>query len=138
MAFEFLTTGTVFRYPYLWQREAGKGETEGRKQRPVAVALRIGRVDGLETIIVIPITTKMPEPNRFAFEIPDTEKRRAGLNPDLRLWIILDEANIDVVGRSYYLTEQKPIGCFSRSYFIPIVRQFAKHFRSAMKVDRTR
>lgn len=137
MAFESLTTGAVFRYPYLWGREAGKGETEGRKERPVAVALRIGRVDGLETIIVIPITTKMPEAGRLVSEIPDTEKRRAGLNPDLRLWIVLDEANIDVVGKSYYLAAQDPMGYFSRSYFLPLVRSFARHFRSIMKIDRT-
>ena len=138
MAFESLVTGAVFRYPYLWAREAGKGETEGRKERPVAVALRLGRIDGLETIIVIPITTKMPEAGRLASEIPDAEKRRAGLNPDLRLWIVLDEANVDVVGKSYYLADQQPMGHFSRPYFIPIVKNFAKHFRSLLKVDRNR
>jgi hypothetical protein len=138
MAFEALVTGTVFRYPYLWRREAEKGETEGRKDRPVTVALRIGRFDGLETIILIPITTKMPEPGRLASEIPVAEKRRAGLDPDLRLWIMLDEANIDVIGKSYYLRDQKPIGHFSRAYFAPIVKEFAKYFRWVMKVDRIR
>jgi hypothetical protein len=36
-----------------------------------------------------------PSPDRFAVEIPEKE-RRAGVNPSLRLWIILDEYNRDV------------------------------------------
>lgn len=138
MSFEALVTGAVFRYPYLWKQQADRGETEGRKDRPVAVAFRIGRIDDLETIVVIPITSKVPEAGRSSAEIPEVEKRRAGLDPDMRLWIILDEANMDVLGRSYYLAEQKPLGEFSKSYFLPIVREFAKNFRSVMKVDRTR
>jgi hypothetical protein len=31
-----LRTGCVIRFPYLWVREAERGETEGRKPRPVA------------------------------------------------------------------------------------------------------
>jgi hypothetical protein len=138
MAFEALITGAVFRYPYLWNREAQNGETEGRKDRPVAVSLRIGKVEGLETIIVLPITSKSPGADRRAVEIPDIEKRRAGLDPALQLWIVLDEANIDVIGKSYYLADHEPTGYFSKPFFIPIAREFAKHFRSAMKVDRTR
>jgi hypothetical protein len=138
MAFEALTTGAVFRYPYLWKHEADRGETEGRKDRPVAVALRIGQLDGLETSIMIPITSKEPAKGRLATEIPETEKRRAGLAPDVRLWAMLDEANIDVLGKSYYLADNQPLGYFSHAYFVPLVRQFAKHFRSAVKVNRTR
>lgn len=75
---------------------------------------------------------------RLASEIPEIEKRRTGLDPSLRLWIVLDEANIDVIGKSYYLMDQEPMGHFSRPYLIPLAKEFAKHFRSAMKVDRTR
>jgi hypothetical protein len=35
-----LRTGCVIRFPYLWVREAERGETEGRKARPVAVGVR--------------------------------------------------------------------------------------------------
>lgn len=138
MAFESLITGAVFRYPYLWKQQADRGETEGRKDRPVAVALRIGRIDGLETIVIIPITSKMPEAARHAAEIPEIEKRRAGLDPAMRLWLMLDEANTDVLGKSYYLADQEPLGQFSKPYFLPIVREFARHFRSIIKVDRSR
>jgi hypothetical protein len=34
----------VIRYPYLWVREAARGETEGRKLRPVTVGVRIAIV----------------------------------------------------------------------------------------------
>jgi hypothetical protein len=138
MAFEALVTGAVFIYPYLWHRQAQSGETEGRKNRPVAVTLRIGRIDGLETIIVIPITSKAPHEDQLAVELPEIEKRRAGLDPNIRLWVVLDEANIDVVGKSYYLQDREPIGHLSKSFFVPVARRFVAYFKSANKVDRTR
>lgn len=44
--YDEIQTAAVIRYPYLWSREADKGETEGRKNRPVAVGVRIARADG--------------------------------------------------------------------------------------------
>jgi hypothetical protein len=41
-----LRTGCVIRFPYLWVREAERGETEGRKPRPVAVGVRICPAEG--------------------------------------------------------------------------------------------
>jgi hypothetical protein len=138
MPFESLVTGAVFIYPFLWKRQADAGETEGRKDRPVAVALRVGRVDGSESIVVLPITTKAPHSGQLTAEIPHIEKRRAGLDPDRRLWIVMDEANLDVLGNSYYMGDPAPIGTFSRSFFVPIARQFIAHFKAAAKIDRTR
>ncbi len=46
MSFEDIQTASVIRYPYLWVREAGRGETEGRKYRPVAGGVLIARIDG--------------------------------------------------------------------------------------------
>ena len=37
MSFDQLRTGCVILFPYLWVREAERGETEGRKPRPVTV-----------------------------------------------------------------------------------------------------
>lgn len=74
MSYDDIQTACVIRYPYLWVREAQRGETEGRKERPVAVGVRVSRPDG----------DLLP---RFACEIPPIEKRRAGLDPDLRLRI---------------------------------------------------
>lgn len=75
--YEDIQTAAVIRYPFLWAREAGKGETEGRKDRPVAVGVRIPRLDG-DLVLFFPITTKQPEKARFAAEIPTIEKRRQG------------------------------------------------------------
>ncbi|MEZ2127876.1 MULTISPECIES: hypothetical protein [unclassified Sinorhizobium] len=41
MSYDLIQTASVIRYPYLWAREAGRGETEGRKERPVAVGVRM-------------------------------------------------------------------------------------------------
>ncbi len=79
-----IQTAAVIRYPYLWAREAGKGETEGRKERPFAVGVRIPRPGG-DLALFFPITTKQPERGRFAFKIPVIEKRRAGLDADRQL-----------------------------------------------------
>lgn len=137
MSFEDIQTASIIRYPYLWLREAGRGETEGRKYRPVAVGVRIARIDG-DVLLLFPVTTKEPEPGRFAAEIPTTEKRRAGLDVDLRLWIILDEYNTDVIGRSFYLEAEPPIGRFSKAFFLPIVREFIARRKSLKGVDRAR
>ena len=84
MSFDQLQTGTVLRYTYLWARQATAGETEGRKDRPVAVGVRLARKSG-DLILFFPITSKEPEASRFAAEIPPIEKRRAGLDVDMRL-----------------------------------------------------
>jgi hypothetical protein len=138
MTFAKFRTGTIFRYSYLWAREADKGETEGRKERPVAVAIRLQRPGGKDRFILFPITTKMPDPDRFASEIPDREKRRAGLDHDIRLWIILDDVNTDQIGKSFYLRDQEPLGHLSRAYFLPLVREFIARKENVRATDRTR
>nr|WP_246665340.1 hypothetical protein [Rhizobium tropici] len=85
-----------------------------------------------------PITTKQPEAWRFAAEIPATEKRRAGLDVDLRLWIILEEFNSDVIGRSFYLEPEPPIGRFSKAFFLAILREFIARRKSLTEVSRFR
>jgi hypothetical protein len=101
-----LRTGCVIRFPYLWVREAERGETVGRKPRPVAVGVRIARPKGDDVLVLFPITSRPPTSDRFAAEIPEMEKRRAGLDATLRLWIILDEFNQDILGQSFYLEPQ--------------------------------
>ncbi len=135
--YDDIQTAAVIRYPYLWHREAGKGETEGRKERPVAVGVRIARADG-DLVLFFPITTKQPERDRFAFEIPAIEKRRAGLNADRLLWIIMDEFNSDVIGHSFYLEPEPPIGRFSKAFFLPILREFIARRKSLTEVSRHR
>lgn len=68
-------------------------------------------------VLFFPITTKQPETDRFSIEIPAIEKRRAGA--DMRLWIILDEYNSDIIGHSFYLEPEPPVGRFSKAFFSP-------------------
>lgn len=135
--YEEIQTAAVLRYPYLWSREADRGETEGRKERPVAVGVRIARRDG-DLVLFFPITTKQPGTGSFAVEIPAIEKRRAGLDVDRRLWIILDEFNSDVIGHSFYIEPEPPIGRFSKAFFLPILREFINKRKVLIEVSRAR
>ena len=80
MSFDQIRTACIIYFPYLWVREAQRGETEGRKHRPVAVGIRYPEANGEDLLILFPITTQPPQPGRFAIEIPEIEKRRAGLD----------------------------------------------------------
>ena len=136
MSFDQIRTGSVIRFPYLWAREAVRGETEGRKRRPVAVGVRIPKAGGEDVLILFPITSQAPGRERFAAEVPEIEKRRAGLDIDLRPWIILDEYNQDVVGRSFYLEPEPPLGQFSEAFFLPLMRAFIARRSKARAVSR--
>ncbi|MDH2347342.1 hypothetical protein [Bradyrhizobium sp. SSUT77] len=138
MSLDALRTGDVIRFPYLWVREAERGETEGRKPRPVAVGVRIARPGGEDVLVLFPITSQPPSPDRFAAEIPEMEKRRAGLDVGLRLWIILDEYNQDTIGRSFYLEPEPPLGRFSKAFFLPLMKKFIARRASVRGVNRQR
>ncbi|EKE69185.1 MULTISPECIES: hypothetical protein [Oceanibaculum] len=135
MSFEALRTGCVIRYPYLWAREAARGETEGRKSRPTAVGIRLPRPDG-DTLLLFPITSQPPRPDCFAVEIPEIEKRRAGLDTSLRLWIVLDEYNTDIVGQSFYLEPDPPLGQFGKPWFETVLRSVIAHKKQLHAVRR--
>lgn len=136
MSFEALRTGAVIRFPYLWAREAAQGETEGRKFRPAAVGVRIPQPKGEDVLVLFPITSREPARGRFAAEIPDTEKRRAGLDGTIRLWIVLDEYNQDVIGRSFYLEPEPPLGYFSKAFFLPLLQEFIRRRSQTQAVHR--
>jgi hypothetical protein len=108
--------GDVWRYPFLWSREAASGETEGRKLRPVALALITRTAAGEAEVLMVPITSQPPAADRFAIEVPDIEKRRAGLDRHLRLWVVTDEANTDLPGRSFYFEPDGRVGAFSLQF----------------------
>ena len=136
MSFAALRTGAVIRFPYLWARQAADGETEGRKFRPVAVGVRILQAKGEDLLVLFPITSQEPARDRFAAEIPDIEKRRAGLDGAMRLWIVLDEYNQDVIGRSFYLEPEPPLGYFSKAFFLPLLQEFIRRRSQAQAVQR--
>jgi len=138
VSFEALRTGAVIRFPYLWAREAAHGETEGRKFRPAAVGVRIPKPKGEDVLVLFPITSHEPADERFAAEIPDTEKHRAGLDGTMRLWIVMDEYNQDVIGRSFYLEPEPPLGYFSKAFFLPLLQEFIRRRSQTRAVHRRR
>lgn len=108
--------GSVLRYPYLWARQAGRGETEGRKSRPCAVILSLRAGSGQTELRLCAVTTQPPQKDTHAVEIPEIEKRRAGLDGSLQLWVIVDEHNVDVFEQSFYIEPQSQIGAFSSAF----------------------
>src|SRR6266576_1250374 len=75
-------------------RKAGRLETMSDELfADLKKAVTAYEQDGDDVLVLFPITSQAPSPNRFAAEIPEMEKRRAGLDATLRLWIILDEYN---------------------------------------------
>ena len=130
--------GEVFLYPFLWKREQISGETEGRKKRPVCIAVTIAAQDGETLVFILPITTQPPLPNRHAIEVPQIESQRTGLEVHVRKWIMLDEINTDVLERSYVWDDRKPLGAFSAAFTAKVrsnLLALAKAGRAAV-VDR--
>ena len=126
-----LKTGTVLRYSFLWSREHQRGEEEGRKPRPVAVAFNIGSKIGL-----VPITTQPPASGEAGIEIPEAEKSRAGLDIGLRLWVIPDEMNIDDPAEIYYIGPDGILGQFSTAFMEKIKTEIRKAIGQLKQVPR--
>ncbi len=116
--------GDVLKYSYLWLSQSSHGETEGRKTRPTAIAITYFRKDGQTTMILMAITTKMPRDGQIALEIPLTERRRANLDWEKPLWIILNEYNVDVLENSHYFLPESVIGRFSLKFLNDVQRAF--------------
>ncbi|WP_292642862.1 hypothetical protein [Mesorhizobium sp.] len=119
----------VWRYPYLWYRQHGEGETEGRKSRPVAfVAVLPGKAGGTN-LFVLAITSTQPGRDRVAVSIPEIERHRAGLDP-IPLWVMVDEYNHDILETSAYFEPAARIGAFSPSFHKKIMFAFAAVVRT--------
>lgn len=126
MAFDDIQTGCVIEYQYLWRREALIGQIEGSKRRPSAVAFRLAGVAS-DIIYLMPITTKEPDANAIAIEVPQIEKKRAGLDLDMRQWIILSEMNADLIPGSFVLEPNAKIGMFGKAFFQTVLRQWKEN-----------
>ena len=132
--------GEVFRYPFLWKREQLSGETEGRRKRPVCIAVTVVRQDGETVVFLLPITTPPPLATRQAIEVPQIESQRVGLETHVRKWILLDEINTDIVERSYVWDDRKPLGAFSPAFTAKIRTSLLALAKAgvAKVVDRTK
>lgn len=121
MAADFPEVGQVFDYHYLWKWQALRGETEGRKKRPSCVSVLSSTASGQRVIFIAPVTSKSPEQDRVALEIPVIEARRAGLETTLPLWIMVDELNADFPDMSYVIEDRTPRGSFSPAFMGTVV-----------------
>jgi len=65
----------------------------------------------------------------------DTEKRRAGLEEELRFWTILDEYNGDIVGRSFHFEPERPRRSFSKAFFLQGMRAFIARRKGTRSVE---
>jgi hypothetical protein len=133
-----LIAGKVFHYPYLWRREGQQGETEGRKDRPVCLALAFKASDGIH-LAFLPITGTAPTGDQKAIEIPATELKRAGLDHNKRGWVIVSEFNHDILDRSFYFElSQQPLGHLGELFMTKVLKAFWPFLRSIeARVDRT-
>jgi hypothetical protein len=84
--------GLFIRYSYLWKSEAEQGREEGGKDRPCAIVLVLFDQADRQLVRVLPITHTAPRDLADAMEIPQTTKKRLGLDSE-RSWIVVSEAN---------------------------------------------
>jgi hypothetical protein len=100
------------------------------------VGVRLPRRNDADIILLLPITSQAPARSRLAAEIPATEKRRAGLATDLRLWLILDEYNQDILGQSFYLGTRAPAWTTEQSLLLPLLKAFVARRTETRRVKR--
>lgn len=131
--------GDIWRYPYLWEREALAGETEGRKPRPTVLSAVVPVTSKSTLIYLLPITGTEPITDQDSLEIPDIEIRRAGLSEYKRLWIIFNEHNRDPLEESFYFEPNANVGAFSKAFVKVIATRFARAIREnrSKMVNRT-
>jgi hypothetical protein len=112
-------------YPYLWLRQSRAGETEGRKPRPVCVAIAVVGEDNKTHLALLPISSQPPMTNQIAIPIPARERQRIGLDVDKEAWIYVSEYNYDVLGESYYLpAKPKSAGSVSAALLKELLSAF--------------
>jgi hypothetical protein len=93
--------------------------------------------DGNTHLVLLAITTQPPQMGRVTLEIPDIERRRAGLGDLQQSWIVVDEYNYDIVEHSWYIEpHQEVLGRFSKSFMMKIAAMFAKVRGQSSRVKR--
>lgn len=131
--------GDIWRFPYLWLWQKARGESEGRKDRPVAVVLVIHQGESVSHLILLALTTTPPDKDRNALRLPRVEAQRVGLDGDRDQWVILDEYNHDILQVSSRFSPAGRIGHLSPSFLRVVRKAFEDSLRSgrARKVSRT-
>ena len=120
----------VYDYSYLWLRQKRAGETEGRKLRPICVAIAVKNVDGETHLALLPISSQPPQPGQRAIKLAKSEMKRIGLADGKDAWIYVSEYNYDVVEHSYYM---KPIAGKPKSLSPAFMKQILQSFRETLQ-----
>ena len=128
-----IVSGSVWNYPYLWRWQDKRGETEGRKERPVVLTITLPKGENETHLYLLAITGTSPNEGNISLEIPEIEKRRVGLSPSKRQWIILDEHNFDIVEKSFYFDRKQYIGQFSKNFIIELAIQFRQSLKTTIQ-----
>lgn len=128
-----LATGDIVSaYPYLWLWQRDRGEAEGRKERPVCVAVAAKGPDGLTHLALLAITGTPPRADQRAVELPALEIRRLKLSEFKQAWIIVSEYNYDILERSFSLDPSRGDGRKLSPGFLKVVlRAFRPTLASA-------
>ncbi len=85
--------GLVFRYDFLWSREAKGGRTSS-KDRPACIAVASDTEMIRRRVIILPITHSKPAAGAIGVEIPSAVRKALGLD-DAPCWVIVSEYNVD-------------------------------------------
>ena len=103
--------GLVFRYDYVWDREARAGK-DTSKDRPVCLAVATDSPIEPRLVVILPITHSKPAAGTIGVEIPADIRRYLKLD-DERCWIIVSEANVDTWPNSGIASVPGKPGSFS-------------------------
>jgi hypothetical protein len=128
--------GVVLRYPFLWSHERGRGEEAGRKPGRSNVLVKRFAFGGEEWVAILPITSKPPRPGAPAYALGDLDIRRAGLPGPAPLWIVLDEANLEPLGRSFNLEPGSVVGRLPPATYRAVLDRFRAGWEHAKKTSR--
>ena len=130
--------GSVIRYPYLWKWQEARGESEGRKSRPVCLVLSIAKGDKTH-LVLLAVSGTPPMTGQSAIEVPQLERKRAGLRDWKDAWVTVSEYNYDILQDSYYLEPDPEIlGRFSTAFLAKIAAAFRPFVKSqSARVERT-
>jgi hypothetical protein len=110
-------SGQIWRFYFVWGREAQRGERSGRKARPVCVQLVLNMPPDKapDPVVLVPMTSQPPRPDAIAIEVPEIELRRAKLTGPC--WLVFDDLNITRnFAQSPDRAEINPLGQFSAAF----------------------
>lgn len=122
--------GSIIEYPYLWSDQDRRGETEGRKHRPVCVALTVRSSQSEHHVLLLAVSGQAPRPDQAALAIPEIERRRAGLTRYPAAWITTSEYNYDILERSFYYDPNAAVlGALSQSFMAKVATELRERLR---------